>query len=88
MKAGSVAERELEQLHTTIKQLGKQSHHTPQEYPKAIRAFVTIFESGEYVHPDDVKHWATDHGWSDQHARDLSEMADTVYHTLKEVGRI
>ncbi len=88
MKAGSVAERELDQLDATIKRLGKQSHHTPQEYPKAVAAFAAIFTAGEYVHPDDVKHWAIGRGWSERDARDLGEMADTVRYALKQVGRI
>ena len=85
---GPNAEKELRNLFDTIAHFGKQSHHTAQEYPKAVATFVRIYESGVYVHPDEVKHMAEAEGWSKEHARDLGEMADTVYYTLKETGRI
>jgi 1,6-anhydro-N-acetylmuramate kinase len=82
------AEKELQNLFDIIAGFRKQSHHTPHEYPKAVATFVRIYESGTFVHPDDVKHMAEEQGWSKEDARDLGEMADTVYHTLKQVGRI
>jgi hypothetical protein len=37
---------------------------------------------------ESMKQMVDAQGWSKAHARDLGEMADTVYYTLKEIGRI
>jgi len=82
------ARRALDRFADMVAGLGKQSHHTPQEYPKAVRLFMDLAEQGILPHPDEVKHWARDRGWSERNARDLGEMADTVGHVMRELGRL
>jgi hypothetical protein len=84
----SAVELELSQLNTMIKDMDTSSFHSAHEFPKAVAMFVRLFLGGERPHPDDLSHWAREHGWSEQNARDLGEMADVVYYTLREVGRI
>jgi hypothetical protein len=84
----SAVELELSQLNTMIKDMDTSSFHTAHEFPKAVAMFVRLFLGGERPQPDDLSHWALEHGWSEQNARDLGEMADVVYYTLREVGRI
>jgi hypothetical protein len=81
-------ELELTQLNALIRDMDTASFHTAHEFPKAVAMFVRLFSTGERPHPDDVNQWARDHGWNEQNARDLGEMADVVYYTLREVGRI
>jgi hypothetical protein len=82
------SELELSQLTTLIRDMDTSSFHTAHAFPKAVAMFVRLFLAGERPHPEDVEHWARDHGWSEQNARDLGEMADVVYYTLREIGRI
>jgi hypothetical protein len=84
----SAIELELSQLNTLFRNMDSSSFYAAPEFPKAVAMFVRLFLVGERPHPDDVSQWARQHGWSEQNARDLSEMVDVVYYTLKEVGRI
>jgi hypothetical protein len=46
----------FEQFNEMIHHMGKHSHHTAQEYSKAVKMFVDLYLAGERPHPDDVKH--------------------------------
>jgi hypothetical protein len=81
-------ELELSQLNTMINNMDTSSFQAASEFPKAVAMFVRLFSAGEHPQPADVSQWAYDHGWSEQNARELGEMVDVVYYTLKEVGRI
>jgi hypothetical protein len=78
------AEKALNAMDDTFKALGYRSHHQPQDYRKPIRIFVERYQAGDSksLHPDTVREWAENRGWSKSDARDLGEMADTVRHTL------
>ncbi len=64
------------------------THHAPQDYRKPIRVFIEFYRAGdmESLHPDVIRDWATEHGWSQPDARDLGEMAETVRATMSELG--
>ncbi len=81
-------EQALQNLHDLLRSLGKVSHRHPADHPKAIRMFINLFEADEKPHPDDVRHWATNHGWSERDAHDLGEMCDNVRYTMMELGRL
>lgn len=84
----SAIELELSQLNTLFRNMDTSSFPAAHAFPQAIAMLVRLFSAGERPHPDDVSQWARDHGWSEQNGRDLGEMGDVVYYTLKEVGRI
>jgi hypothetical protein len=84
----SAIELELSQLNMLINDMDASSFHAANEFPKAVAMFVRLFLGGASPDPSDVSQWARDHGWSEQNARDLGEMVDVVYYTLKEVGRV
>lgn len=86
MSLGPISQRELDRLGDAIARLGKGSHHTAQDYPKAVQTFIDIIQAGEMPHPDDVRDWALGKGWREEDAYDLAEMADTVYYTMLRLG--
>ena len=65
------------------KSLGKTSHHTAQDYEKAVKTFVDLYFENEHPHPDDAREWLESGRWSERNARDLGEMADTVDHAMR-----
>ncbi len=84
---GPIGTERLTSLFDGIEGLGKSSHLTAQEYPRAVDTFVELVEAGETPDPDDVREFADDHGGSTQHARDLGKLADTVNDTMKRLSR-
>ena len=84
----AIVDLELERFAEMVRRLGKQSHRTPQEYPKAVRMFMDLLDRGERFHPDDVKHAMIGHGWREADAHDLGQMADVVTHVYRALGRL
>lgn len=81
-------EARLERFAEMVYRLGKQSHNTPQEFPKAVSLFISIYREHGFVHSDDVKHWFRHRGWSDDNARDIGYLADVVWHTMHDLGEV
>jgi hypothetical protein len=48
-----------------VKSLGKHSHHTAQEYSKAVQTCVDLIRAGEDLPPDEVGKFLVAKGWSD-----------------------
>jgi hypothetical protein len=65
------------------------THQTAQDYDKPIRAFIDIYDSGdrESLYVDNVRAWAKEAGFKKKVADELGEMAETVYRTLRMIGR-
>jgi hypothetical protein len=57
-----------------------------RDFQRAIQIFIKRYRVGEEVHPDEVKDWAVNRGWSESDAGYLGEMADIVNYTLQEVN--
>jgi len=64
------------------------THHSAEDYRKPVRIFIAMYRAGdmESLHPDVIRDWATERGWSQADARDLGEMAETVRATMSELG--
>lgn len=88
MALGMVSQQHLDRFGDLIEGLGKDSHHTAQEYPQAVQTFIDIILAGERPHPDDVRNWALGRDWREEDAYDLAEMADTVYYTMHNLGLV
>ena len=87
MALSPTAERELTALDELLLSLGKRSRHHPADYPEAVRTFMDLAERGERLHPDEVRQWFLDRGWSAEDARDLGgEMAETIRIVYRERG--
>ncbi|HEU4797913.1 MAG TPA: hypothetical protein VFT63_03240 [bacterium] len=81
-------EESLEWFSDHVSRLGKQSHHTAQEYPKAVELIVDLLRSGERLYPEDVRSFFAGKGWSEEDARDMGEMADTIDCVLRYLNLI
>jgi len=81
-------EEQLTRFADIIYHLGKQSHNTPQEFPKAVSLFIRINKEHGFVHPDDVSHWFKERGWRDEDARDIGILSDVVRETMRQLGEI
>jgi hypothetical protein len=71
-----------------IARSGNQSHHSAQDYPKAVELVVDLLRAGETLKPDDVRSFFAGKGWSDEDARDMGEMADTIDCVLRYLNLI
>jgi hypothetical protein len=75
------------QLNEMAKTLPQPTHHSPQDFRKPISVFIRFYQAGDMksLHPDVIRDWAHEHGWSESDARDLGEMAETVCQTMMEL---
>ena len=46
------------------------THHSPEDYRKPVRIFVALYRAGdmESLHPDVIRAWASERGWSESDA--------------------
>ena len=58
----------------------------PIDFPTAIRMFIRLIAHGDQPYPDDVQDWAIVHGWSEDDAGDLGQVAGIVALTMRELG--
>ena len=84
----ALSDEATKQLNEMAGALPAATHHSPEDYGKAVRVFIALYRAGdmESLYPDAVRDWATEHGWSQSDARDLGEMAETVRATMSELG--
>jgi hypothetical protein len=77
------------QLNRMAKTMSGPTHHSPKDFRKPVRVFIALYQAGdlESLHPDVIREWASDHGWSQADARDLGEMAETVFATMSELSK-
>jgi hypothetical protein len=88
MVLGPVAQQQLDRLTDTIRDSPEVSVHSPEAYPVAVQTFIDILRAGEEPDPDDVRDWALVHGWREDDAFALAEMAETVFLTLVRLGLV
>ena len=55
----------------------------PLDLNKAVDVFDQLYETGDYIHPDEVKNYLIAEGWKERHAHDVSIVWMTVA-TLKD----